>query len=381
MMTLPVENQSPSLILIPKKRMKTDEESQPDLPPCSIRNIILNSHCKVLLLESNYIELDHQTSLLLNSSWTLNPLAAKICAHLLEEVIFLEGSQSLLILNGEIYSRLPSLDAHYEKTTSTKGNIPQSSLPHTNTRYQNVELCIIDNDNAKKLVLGTKTMNALFTSSIRLDNNQSVAVGASSANGFIPSRNTRIFIEKRKLEEIEIMGKENKKLDGIESSAQHLLYPFDEYAQLRQLRSKFDRLSTYLCYRFSSKFTNDVRTRPWTIWTIADRSRNQDNDSSVVAASNLLKHIATQVWRNGVEASLNLNIVTSLKRRCKQSGGIEKIFSCIEDLYEGTISIITIIGNKELNRLLGTLASMLSSEIAKGNEQINKNIQYVFNGA
>ncbi|CEJ00135.1 hypothetical protein RMCBS344292_14201 [Rhizopus microsporus] len=65
--------------------------------------------------------------------------------------------------------------------------------------------------------------------------------------------------------------------------------------QLRQLRSKFDRLSTYLCHRFSSKFTNDVQTRPWTIWTIADRSHNQDRDSSAVAASKLFKHIATQV--------------------------------------------------------------------------------------
>ncbi|KAG1170782.1 hypothetical protein G6F70_000744 [Rhizopus microsporus] len=65
--------------------------------------------------------------------------------------------------------------------------------------------------------------------------------------------------------------------------------------QLRQLRSKFDRLSTYLYHRFSSKFTNDVQTRPWTIWTIADRSHNQDRDSSAVAASKLFKHIATQV--------------------------------------------------------------------------------------
>lgn len=211
MMTLEVENQSSSIIFIPKKRKQADEDSQPHLPLCSLRNVILNSHCKALLA-SNYIELDVQTSLLLNSSWNLNPLAAKMCAHLLEEVVFLERNQCLLILTGEIYSRLPSLDAHYEKTSASKGNIPQSSLPHVNTRYQNIELCLIVNDNAKKLVLGTKTMNVLFTSSMRLDINQSVAVGASSANDFIPSRNTRIFIEKSKLEQIERMAKESKEL-------------------------------------------------------------------------------------------------------------------------------------------------------------------------
>ncbi|KAI8090869.1 hypothetical protein BDF21DRAFT_312860, partial [Thamnidium elegans] len=148
-------------------------DSQPDQTPCSIRNIVLNSHCSALLSKSNYIELDPQTALLLNNSWNLNPMAAKSCAHLLEEAVFVEGGKSLLVLGGEIYSRLPSLDAHYEKTSSTKGNIPQSSLPHTDTRYQNVELCLIDNitmAEPMKLVLGTKTMNVLIISSIRLEN-------------------------------------------------------------------------------------------------------------------------------------------------------------------------------------------------------------------
>jgi hypothetical protein len=101
-------------------------------------------------------------------------------------------------------------------------------------------------------------MNVLFTSSTRLESNQLPIVGASSSNWFIPSRSTRIFIEKHKLEEIKIMTKEDTYFDKIRFSNQQLLYPFDEHAQLRQLKSKFDRLSTYLCYQFSSKFTNDV---------------------------------------------------------------------------------------------------------------------------
>lgn len=222
----------------------------------------------------------------------------------------MEGSKSSLILGREIYSSLPSQDEHYEKTSSSKGNIPQSSLPHIDTRYQNVELCLIDNGNAEKLVLRTKTMSVLFTFSICRESNQSPSVGASGSNGSIPSRNTRIFIEKRKLEKIEIVTKANTQFDGIRLSNQHLLYPFDEHAHLRQVRSKFDRLSTYLCYQLSSKCTNDVRTRSWKVWTIADRSRNQDRDSSGVAVSKLFKHVTTQVWDNGAEASLTLNIVT-----------------------------------------------------------------------
>lgn len=195
-------------------------------------------------------------------------------------------------------------------------------------------------------------MNILITSSIRLESNHPVVVGASSSNGFVPSRSTRIFIEKCKLQEIQMTTKANTQHAGIRSSQQNLLYPFDEYAQLRQLRSKFDRLFAYLCYWSSSKFTNDVRTRPWTIWTIADRSRNQNRGSSVVAASKLFKHIATQVWENRAEASSSSNAITPLKRQFKQSGNVERIFGCIEELYEDDISKTTIIGNKELNRSL-----------------------------
>ncbi|OAD78506.1 hypothetical protein PHYBLDRAFT_163616 [Phycomyces blakesleeanus NRRL 1555(-)] len=44
------------------------------------------------------IELDHQASLWLKSSETLNLMATKICVYFLEEVVFVEGSKSLLIL-------------------------------------------------------------------------------------------------------------------------------------------------------------------------------------------------------------------------------------------------------------------------------------------
>lgn len=76
--------------------------------------------------------------------------------------------------------------------------------------------------------------------------------------------------------------------------------------------------------------------------TIADRSRNHDRDSSVVVTSKLFQHIAAKVWKNGIHASLCLNIITSLNRQIKQSGSIEKKFGCIEDLYEDDISTIAI---------------------------------------
>lgn len=92
--------------------------------------------------------------------------------HFLKKLFLWTEGKSLLILGGEIYSRIPSLDAHYEKFNSTKNNIPESSLPHVNTRYENVEVHAINDDNAKELILGTKTMSVLFTSCSRLDLNE-----------------------------------------------------------------------------------------------------------------------------------------------------------------------------------------------------------------
>ena len=93
------------------------------------------------------------------------------CARLLEVMIITEKKKALLILGGELYSRLLSSDEHYEKTVSVnKENTPESSLRSIDTRYENIEMNLIDDDNSKTVVLRTKTMNVLFTSSIRLDN-------------------------------------------------------------------------------------------------------------------------------------------------------------------------------------------------------------------
>ncbi|KAG2227804.1 hypothetical protein INT45_002042 [Circinella minor] len=272
-----------------------------------ICNIILDSQYRRILAKSNYAEVDQD-------SWTLKPQMVEVCARLLEEMIITENSKALLILGGELYSRLPSLDAHYEKTISVnKGNILQSSLPSIDTKYENIEVKLMDNDNAKKIISRTKTMNALYTSSIRLDNSEKPIIGVSSSNGFIPSKETRIFVEKHKLQEVKTLMQETTP----STNKQQLLYSFDEFSQLRQVRSKFDRSSTFLCYRFTSKYTNDIRMRPLTIWTLADRSRNQDRDSDATTASKLFKHIASQVWKDDFEASLDRSIVARLRRQCK----------------------------------------------------------------
>lgn len=139
-------------------------------------------------------------------------------------------------------------------------------------------------------------MGILFTSCTRLDLNENPTIGPSSTNGCTPSKNTQAFIDKKKLNQIEAMLSRG---DDENLSQKNLLYLFNEHAQLRQLRSKFDRLSTYLCRRFTSKYTNSIHTRPLTIWMFCDRSKQVNTNRSAIVSSKMFKYIATQVLNEG----------------------------------------------------------------------------------
>ncbi|KAG0162515.1 hypothetical protein DFQ29_004018, partial [Apophysomyces sp. BC1021] len=105
------------------------------------------------------------------------------------------------------------------------------------------------------------------------------------------------------------------------------------YAQLQQLRPKFHRLSTYLCCRSSSKFTNDLRARPLTIWTLADHDHHGSGDSDGRLASRLFRSIASSVWEKGDQATIDLRLVQGLKVKCTPNGKIrcivEKLNYCL----------------------------------------------------
>ena len=114
------KNPLSSFSIVPQKRKKLTKDYPPEVPFPSICNIILDSQCRSLLLKSNYIEIDHQIAFWLNYSWALYPRMVETCAILLEGMIFVEKNKSLLTLGSEIYSRLPSFDAHYKKASPAK---------------------------------------------------------------------------------------------------------------------------------------------------------------------------------------------------------------------------------------------------------------------
>ena len=133
-------------------------------------------------------------------------------------------SGRIMVGCAEIYGRTPENDAHHEKFKPTMTQIFPSSMPQPFTRYTNIKIKIIQNDSSSKLVLGSKTMNALITSSIRIDTSLVPILGSSSSNGFEPTLSTCIFITKQF-----VMWYQSMAFDA----GYKQLYSFDEFSQLR----------------------------------------------------------------------------------------------------------------------------------------------------
>lgn len=219
-----------------------------------------------------------------------------------------------------------------------------TSLPQQGTRYPNIEVKRLHHDNSSKLVIGTKVLNVLVTSSARLDWER-LLLGASNTNGFDPSRHTAIYVTQAFLDWYE-----KESFDNTYKQ----LYSSDELSQLKQVRPKFDCSSTYLRCRSSSKITNDLRSRPATIWTLADFDLNA-TPSAASLASTLFRHIATEIMKDGAKATLLKSKVSAIHESLKD-GKTKAIFSKIMQSF-GTKDNQLILRNKDLNTLLTELAS------------------------
>ncbi|KAG0175122.1 hypothetical protein DFQ30_000605 [Apophysomyces sp. BC1015] len=70
------------------------------------------------------------------------------------------------------------------------------------SRFLPLFLMMIPSTQMCKLIIGTKTLNVLATSPIRLDIDDVPMIGASSVNGFQPSKATQIYLDQQLLETI-----------------------------------------------------------------------------------------------------------------------------------------------------------------------------------
>lgn len=253
--------------------------------------------------------------------------------------------------------------------------LPISSLPPQNSEYQNVHVTCMNDQDGVKLVIGTKAFNGLITSSLRIDSIVKPDIGPSTTHFTVyPSssaKNTRIFLSRKSLEEAKRLARDTKAIR---------IKPYDILSQLRQVRTQFDNLSTYLCCRASSPQTDDMSCRPYTVFTLADYD-NDRSDSNGRIGSILFQTIALSIIRDDNLDSVGENIgclekstVQASENKCKENSKIESILHSIVELYATDDQRIPVIGNSKLNTLLQSLATELAPYITQANHSVAKAI-------
>ncbi|ORX49080.1 hypothetical protein DM01DRAFT_1409550 [Hesseltinella vesiculosa] len=144
--------------------------------------------------------------------------------------ILFDGQTSLMINTVEPYGRDVHDDAHFERRSDDQ----PPSYPANRGPYGHIQVITLNTADCKKLVIGTRTCHLLVACSMRLDLN-SVNVGPRTTH-FIPGVGTKIFLCDEAIRSAkDILGNDQT----IRSQTMPAMY------QLKQVRSKFNRLSTY----------------------------------------------------------------------------------------------------------------------------------------
>lgn len=130
------------------------------------------------LSKRHFKQLEINSCQLLNEDWTFLPQLRFACAQLLAGAIIMnKNNEAALVNTVGIYGRQRSLGVHREKLVNKKGNSASSSLPPVTTKYHYTWATIMKDNEGDKLVVGTKTLNALITSSLQIDSIHEASVG------------------------------------------------------------------------------------------------------------------------------------------------------------------------------------------------------------
>ncbi|ORZ12371.1 hypothetical protein BCR42DRAFT_453705 [Absidia repens] len=355
--------------VLPTKKRKIDTSL---LPALSLEAPLYGALCSgpfsKHFLGDSYVEINDEMADFLNTDWALYPQMRFATSRVLAGTLLLNESsgQALVVNTVEVYGRQRTIDSHRECFKEFKNKSPTSSLPPPTSRYPFVWPTSLDDDDGRKLVIGTKVFNALVTSSLRLDTDLPPEVGPGTCqfilDDYQQSKSTRLFIKETAWKAATTMAK-NKSTTRICS--------YDILYQLRQLRTRFHHQSTYFCCRSSNELTDTVTTRPYTVFTLANYDNAKDS-SSYRIASDFFSHVALSVIRN--EDVLVKQDVEAFTKRLPNCD-IQKALTSILDLFDDddtSATTIHIINNSNLNSHLETLAKRLSTHISTANESIVK---------
>lgn len=189
-------------------------------------------------------------------------------SQLLVGSILVNQNEALLVNGIESYSRSPSVDVHCEQFL---GIGLHSSVPNLTSSYPNeLRFTTVNEDDSKKLIIGSRSANFLIISSIRIDQLVKPEVGLTTMN-FIPSNQTSIYLDDNSV----------KKSNSITAEGDNYKLPIDmdPINHIRQLGSKFYHISTFCLTRCYSDYTISTNLQPYTIYTFVDSNFKETNDA------------------------------------------------------------------------------------------------------
>ncbi|CEG63056.1 hypothetical protein RMATCC62417_00265 [Rhizopus microsporus] len=272
-------------------------------------------HLRQRVMNCTYIESTNDMTTFLNQDWSIHKSMRYACSRTLTGSILLDEftGKALLVNCVEVFGRRRTLDAHRESFRTKNGRSTYTSVPPEDTKYKNVYPTAITD------AYGTKTLNALVTSSLRLDVLFDPEIGSSTESAW----------------------KEAAEIAQNNNAAS--ITPYDLIYQLRQLRTRFHHQSTYFLCRASNETVDDLAARPYTIYTLAEWDNGNDN-ANYRTASKLFQTIAANFICGNPR--LEKRILFSLCNKLKVVGtAIYKIFQSILIQFFDDTTLITIIDN------------------------------------
>lgn len=297
--------------------------------------ILQNSPYNRQLSVDSFLQLNKSHIDILNTSWERRPYMKLVSAQLLAGSLIVTDTKAILVNCIEIYSRLPSLEAHTEKDIANMTN----SVPTVFSQYPDLSIVKLENDSSAKLVIGTNMSNFLVTSSVRIDNESYLPeLGPTTANIEITS-NSRVYISEDSI----------KKCNRIVESKKYKLVMNHELFNLKQIRSKFHLASTYTFSRGFSMFTHAMTNVPLTVFTASYCKHMTSREAKI--ASSILQEVAWAVIEGGDK--LHLSAIKSLITSLPKDGNVtvSKAIGSIEKMFENK-EYIQVINNIELNTCL-----------------------------
>ncbi|KAK3834550.1 MAG: hypothetical protein J3R72DRAFT_452106 [Linnemannia gamsii] len=361
-----------------KRRHEEDEAaltcSCSPVPTPGLEHVLSVSPYTAVLVRRKFTELDDRLCELLNRDWEFSPHLRYACAKALAGCIIFntKSCQAVMANTIEVYGRTKMVDVHRESFVVRKGQPVATSLPPSmRTPYLNVWPKTLSSPEGERLVIGTRSFNALVTSSLRLDTKMEASVGGTTLSFLLSSTHdslaTKIFLD---AESVRAALELAKDVEAWSVSASDLI------CQLRQVKTHFDDPSTYYLCRASSDFAMNHPNQPYTVFSLA--SFDQAHSGYGVAASRIFRLVANMAIKSGADAKLAKQAVVELRGRCANSGDVAQELDGILSLYPEDQTSIPILGNKDLNKYLEKLARYLSPYIATANRSVMSFIDQEF---